>query len=86
MLLKEYSNILGIPNTGFHKIRFLDTAILDYIGTIFLSVLFTVLIGKNKNNKYHFPLVISTIFMFVIGEFLHYIFGVNTNTIKYFKN
>lgn len=82
MLFKKYSNILGEPNSGFHQLRFLDTAILDYIGTILLSILLTIVIGKNKKNKYHLPLVLSTIITFTIGVFLHYLFDVKTNIIK----
>ena len=73
--LKKFSDIFGKPRTGIHSYRFLDTAIVDYIGTIFFAIIFT------KITK--IPLVLSTIFMFVLSIILHSIFGVQTNTLTY---
>ena len=75
--LSQYSDILGVPNQGFHKYRFLGTAILDYIGGILLAFLITF-VSKNK-----FPLVMSTISVFIGAEILHMLFGVPTNTLKF---
>lgn len=72
---EKYKHILGIPNKGAHKYRFLDTAIVDYIFTILLSI-FTTFVTK-------VPLVLTTIFWFIIGIIAHFIFGLKTNTIKY---
>jgi hypothetical protein len=66
--LSKYSNIFGAPGTGVHSYRFMGTAIVDYVATIFLAVLLTWFTGIN--------LVTSTILMFVLGIFFHYIFGV----------
>jgi len=73
--LKKFSDIFGKPRTGIHSYRFLDTAIVDYIGTILFAIIFT------KITKV--PLVLSTILMFVLGIILHSIFGVQTNTLTY---
>lgn len=72
---EKYKYILGIPNKGVHKYRFLDTAIIDYIFTILLSI-FTTFITN-------IPLVLTTIFWLIIGIISHLIFGLETNSIKY---
>jgi len=76
-IFKKYKNILGVPKQGIHKIRFLDTALNDYIGTILIAILITFF------SK--IPLVLSTIISFISGEVLHYLFGVETNSLKYLK-
>tara|TARA_B100000929_G_scaffold107782_1_gene85271 strand:+ start:10364 stop:10621 length:258 start_codon:yes stop_codon:yes gene_type:complete len=75
--LSQYKNILGVPDEGFHKYRFLGTAILDYIGGILLAI-FITFVSKNK-----FPLVMSTISVLVGAEILHMLFGIPTNTLKF---
>ena len=72
---KIYKNIFGMPNTGAHSYRFLDTAIVDYISTIVGAILLT-LITK-------IPLDITTIFLFGLGILLHILFGVKTHSTKY---
>ena len=71
----KYMNIFGIPNTGVHSYRFLNTAIVDYILTILLSIIITFLTN--------IPLVLTTIFSFIVGIIAHYMFCINTNTIKF---
>ena len=73
---KKYSDIFGLPNTGAHSYRILDTAIIDYILTILLAIFLTHITK--------IPLVITTIFSFILGIILHILFGVETNTLKYF--
>jgi len=68
----SYKYLFGIPGTGIHKYRFLGTAIVDYIGTILLAMIVT------KITKV--PLVITTIFMFLLGILLHYLFCLRTGT------
>lgn len=72
---KKYSNIFGVPNTGVHSYRFLGTAVVDYVFTILLAFLLTWITD--------IPLVLTTIFSFIIGIIFHILFGVNTNTLKY---
>lgn len=72
---KKYKHILGVPKEGVHKLRFLDTALNDYIGTILLAIITTYLTKM--------PLVMTTILSFILGELLHFLFGVETNTLKY---
>jgi len=75
MLLKQWKDIFGKPNTGVHSYRFIGVAIIDYILTIILSIVTTLLTG--------IPLVLTTIGMFTLGIIAHMIFGVSTNTTKY---
>ena len=74
MTLCKYSNIFGEPNTGLHKYRFLDLAIID--------VLLTVLLGFfiSKIFKKTFWKVI--IVLFLIAIIFHRIFCVNTTINK----
>jgi hypothetical protein len=74
-ILKKYKNVLGVPREGVHKLRFLDTALNDYIGAILFAIMLTFFTK--------IPLVLSTIVSFIVGEILHYLFGVETNTLKY---
>lgn len=74
-ILKKYKNVLGVPKEGVHKLRFLDTALNDYIGAILLAIMLTFFTK--------IPLVLTTIMSFILGEILHYLFGVETNTLKY---
>lgn len=73
---KKYSQIFGIPNEGAHSYRFLDTAVVDYILTILLAFFLSYMTKL--------PLVITTILSFLLGIILHILFGVETNTLKYF--
>ena len=74
-IFKEYKNIFGEIGKGAHKYRFLNTALVDYILTILGAILITYLTD--------IPLVLTTIGLLVLGIIFHYLFGVNTNTLKY---
>ena len=65
-----YKYIFGIPKKGFHSKRFLGIALYDTLGTIGLALLVT----------YFFKVSVwkSLVGMFVLGEVLHYLFGVQT--------
>ena len=65
-----YAHIFGAPNTGLHSIRLFGIAVVDTV----LTVLAAYVIAKAyKINFWH-----SLVGLFVLGEILHYIFGVNT--------
>ena len=74
-IFKKYSNILGEPNKGFHKLHFLNTAVGDYVTTIIGAMLITYLTD--------IPLVLTTIFLFILSIILHTLFSVKTSTVKY---
>jgi hypothetical protein len=68
--------LLGVPGTGFHATRIFGLALYDIVGTILLAWGFT-----------YFTEVAfwkSLVGMFVLGEFLHYIFGTPTAIMNFF--
>ena len=73
--LKKYKNIFGKPGTGIHRYKFKGTSYIDYfitiIGAFFLTYVTDI------------PLVITTIFLLLSGIFLHALFGIDTESIKY---
>ena len=71
----KYKDIFGIPGKGFHSLRLMDVALGDYIGTILLAIL------MSHVTKY--PLVLTTIFMFILGLILHILFCVPTSASKF---
>ena len=71
----KYKDIFGIPGKGFHSVRLMDVALGDYIGTILLAIL------MSHVTKY--PLVLTTIFMFILGLVLHILFCVPTSASKF---
>ena len=74
-IFSKYKNIFGEAGKGVHSYRFLNTALVDYIVTILGAILLTYLTD--------IPLVLTTIGLLVLGIILHYLFGVNTNSLKY---
>jgi hypothetical protein len=74
-IFSKYKNIFGEVGKGVHSYRFLNTALVDYSLTILGAILLTYLTD--------IPLVITTIGLLVLGLILHYLFGVNTNSLKY---
>ena len=70
-----YSTIFGLPGKGAHRFRFLNTAIIDYLLTLFLACVTTYLTL--------IPLVLSTIGWFILSIIIHMLFGVDTNTLRY---
>ncbi len=73
--LQKYKNILGTPDNWLHSKKVFGTAIIDY----FLTILFSFIINFISG----IPTVIITVILFTLGEILHMLFGVNTNTIKF---
>jgi hypothetical protein len=65
-----YRFIFGIPGEGFHSARFLGLALNDTSGTI--------LIGIAIAYFFHLSVWKTVFVLFVLGEVLHYLFGVQT--------
>jgi len=74
-IFSKYKDIFGEAGKGVHSYRFLNTALVDYLLTILGAILLTYLTD--------IPLVLTTIGLLVLGIILHYLFGVNTNSLKY---
>ena len=77
MIFQQYSNIFGLPGQGLHQYRICDAALIDYALTIISAIIIC------KFTK--IPLVICTVFLFIFGMFMHYLFGVNTSSIQWWK-
>lgn len=77
----KYKNILGIPNTGFHKHTY-GIAINDVIGTIIIAYLW-ISIRDKKINVDLCELVKAFCVVFLVGEILHVMFCVDTQFIKF---
>ena len=65
-----YKDALGIPKKGFHSTRFFSVALNDTLGTIALAGIIAY-VWKLSFWK-------TLLWTFIIGEVLHYAFGVQT--------
>ena len=74
-IFKEYKNIFGIPRTGVHSLRILDTPVVDHICTILLAMFITYF------SK--IPLELTIPICYILGILCHYLFGVSSNTLRY---
>ena len=69
-----YANALGIPGKGIHSTRILGMALNDWLMTIGLSAILSYFLNI------HFLIVLIEVF--ILGEVLHYWFGLNTAFLK----
>ena len=72
MDLSKYKDIFGAPNTGLHKYRLFNIAIIDVIMTIIAIIILS---------KFYNP-VYLTIGLFGLGIISHRLFGVRTTIDK----
>ena len=70
MIFREYRNILGEPKKGFHEQTLFGVAIYDLIGTFIIAIILSIITG--------YPVIKSFLYLFITGQFLHILFGVNT--------
>ena len=75
-IFKKYKDIFGKPGTGVHQYKIFDVIIVDNIITIILAFLI--------KNYFSLPFELSIIISYVLGIIFHYLFGVKTETMKYF--
>jgi len=70
-------NALGEPGKGFHEKRLGGVALYDTLGTIAIALA----------TSYYFSISVwvSLIGWFVLGEILHWVFGVKTAFIKWIE-
>jgi hypothetical protein len=71
----KHRNIFGKPKQGVHKTRFLGLALVDYVLTIVVAMLTTLVTRV--------PLVLTTIGWLILGLLLHVLFGVPTDAVKF---
>lgn len=65
-----YAFIFGKPSEGVHIQRFLGYAVVDSVATVIAAILITYV--------WNVSLWKSVVGLFVVGEILHYFFGVQT--------
>jgi hypothetical protein len=65
-----YKYILGVPGKGVHEARFLGISANDTIMTAIVAALIAFI------GNYSF--LITFLILFIVGEYLHLIFGVQT--------
>ena len=65
-----YAFIFGRPNEGVHSRRFMGYAVVDSVATVLAAILITYI--------WNVPIWKSVIGLFIVGEILHYLFGVQT--------
>lgn len=73
--LCKYKNIFGEPNTGVHKIRIFNIAVIDVVATIILGYGISKLYKKLSFSK-------ILIILFLLGIISHKIFCVRTTIDK----
>ena len=76
--LTKYKDIFGKAGEGVHQYKFKGTSIVDYLLTIIGAFIITYYTD--------IPLVLTTIGLFLIGILLHYLFGLETQVIKFIHN
>ena len=74
-IFSEYKNIFGKVGEGVHKYRFLNVAVVDYYLTIVFAMFITYITD--------IPLLLTTACLLLLSILFHYLFGVQTNTLKY---
>ena len=67
-------SLLGEPGKGFHATRFMGFALYDILGTLFIAGIVSYFAG------WSFWWVLLGVF--VLGEVLHWLFGVKTAFIR----
>jgi hypothetical protein len=84
MSLCKYKNLFGEPRTGIHSIRIpiIDVGFYDVLFTILLGLfiaIFPILLFKTNVRN---TLILSQIFVFALGIFVHRLFCVRTRIDK----
>ena len=74
MILCKYKDIFGEPNTGLHKYRIKDIAIVDILALLISSYIISY--------KYNICIIKTIIILFLLGIILHRIFCVRTTIDK----
>ena len=69
-MICPYKTLFGTPGQGPHAHRIYGYATVDTLSTVLVALIITLF------TKYSF--IYSFVILFIVGEFLHYIFGVQT--------
>ena len=76
-IFTKFSNVFGVSGNGVHSFRMLDAPIIDHIFTI-LGAMCITYFSK-------IPLELTIPVCYILGIICHYLFGVSTNTLRYFN-
>jgi uncharacterized protein YqhQ len=74
MKLCPYKNVFGAPSSGVHSYRLFDIAVVD--------VVFTILAAYTISMYTKYTFLWTSISLFALGIFFHYIFCVETTVAK----
>jgi hypothetical protein len=77
-IFSEYKDILGVSREGIHSIRVFDYAIIDILMTLIGAIVISYI--------FKFNLILTFIYLFILGQFLHILFCVETKFISLFLN
>jgi len=78
-MFAKYKNAFGVPNTGAHSYRVFNMAIVDILATLLVAYLLVRFISPGAK------LYIVFIWLFIIGQVFHLLFGVDTQVVKWMK-
>jgi len=78
--LCKFSNILGKPNEGIHKIRIFNIAVIDVILTFLIALILYYVINKYFSKNISFWVYFAI--LIVVGIILHRLFCVQTTIDK----
>jgi hypothetical protein len=73
----QYKNSLGVPGEGFHSARFMGLAVGDTVGTVILALIVARI--------FDFKFGPTLLFLFILGEILHWYFCVDSTVMKWVK-
>ena len=74
-IFKKYKDLFGKPGTGVHKYKIFDVIIVDNLINLILSILMKYFMN--------IPFELSIIIVYILGLLFHYLFGVETESMKY---
>lgn len=74
-IFKKYKDLFGKPRTGVHKYKIFDVIIVDNLLTVFLAIFIKYLTS--------IPFELTIIFSYLLGLLFHYLFGVQTESMKF---
>ena len=77
-IFAQYKDILGVPREGIHSIRVFDFAIIDFIMTFIGACIIAYFFKIN--------VFITFLYLFILGEYLHILFCVDTKFLSIFFN
>lgn len=72
-----YKDVFGKPNTGVHAYRMFNIAVVDVMATLLLAFV----IARWLRVSFVWTFVV----LFIVGEWMHYMFCVDTTVIRWMK-